>query len=122
MRHCAGKAPKDTIMKRLSIACLAALLLGLAAPATAQTNNAALVQFYQDYLALVSSSDYVTTSRDAPEVWDEHFDSIARNAGFTDAADAMAAGEAMAATDSDIASLRQAVAGKILQEYKPYQE
>lgn len=109
-------------MRTCALACLAALFLGLSSPAMAQTNKAALVQFYQDYLALVSSNDYVTTSRDQPEVWDERFDGIAKNAGFTDAADAMAAGEALAATDSDIASLRQAVAGKILQEYKPYQE
>jgi hypothetical protein len=111
-------------MQRRALASCAALLLvlALATPAAPQTNKAALVRFYQDYLTLVSSSDYVTTSRDQPEVWDERFDGIAKNAGFIDAADAMAAGEAMAATDSDIASLRQAVAGKILQEYKPYQE
>jgi hypothetical protein len=100
--------------------CLA--LIGLSAPLGAQTSKTALVQFYQNYLALVSSNDYITTSRDQPEVWDDRFDAIAKDAGFTDAADAMAAGETMAATDSDIASLRQQVAGKILQEYKPYQE
>lgn len=109
-------------MKKQLLAGIAALVLCLTAPALAQTNKAALVQFYEDYLSLVSSSDYVTTSRDAPEVWDERFDGIAKKAGFADAAEAMAAGEALAATDSDIANLRQAVAGKILQEYKPYQE
>ena len=88
---CWARALSPPSMQRRALACSAALLLtlALAGPAAPQTNKAALVQFYQDYLTLVSSSDYVTTSRDQPEVWDERFDGIAKNAGFTDAADAM---------------------------------
>ncbi len=101
-----------------AIAILAAL--ALAAPGQAATRDS-LVRFYKDYLTLVSASDYVTVSRDEPETWDSRFDAIARNAGFEDSAAAIAAGEAMGA-DSEIAGLRQAVAEKILQQYKPYRE
>jgi len=85
------------------------------------TDKSSLVQFYQNYLSLVSASDYVTTSRDSPEVWGEKFDGIARDAGFEDAAAALAAGEGLSA-DSDIAALRQAVANEIIQQYQPYRE
>jgi hypothetical protein len=80
-----------------------------------------VVKFYQSYLTLVSASDYVSTSRDDPDGWQQKFDGIAQNVGFEDAADAMAAGEAMGA-DSDVATLRQAVADKIVQQYQPYRE
>jgi hypothetical protein len=106
------------------IACLLAILasLSLAGSALAQTDTEKLVQFYNAYLALVSSSDYVSTSRDQPDVWDAKFDAIAKDAGFEDAAAAAAAGAEMSASDTTIASLRQDVAAKILQQYKPYLE
>lgn len=98
------------------------LTLSLALPVPAQTNKAALVQFYQAYMTLVSASDYVTVSRDQPETWDQRFDAIAQSAGFANAADAVAAGEELAASDTEIADLRLAVANKILQQYAPYKE
>lgn len=108
-------------MKRFAPILAALLILGLAAPAFAQTEKDRLVRFYNAYLGLVSSSDYVATSRDTA-VWEHKFDAIAKEAGFEDAAAASAAGETASASDADIASLRQAVAAKIVQQYKPYQE
>lgn len=105
---------------RLPLAVLAAWLL-LAGPAFAAASKANVVAFYQSYLDLVSASDYVTLSRDQPKTWDAKFDAAAQNAGFEDAAAALAAGDAYAA-DSDVAALRKAVADKILEQYKPYQE
>ena len=111
-------------MKKIAcvLALLAGLSLSLAGPALAQSQKDRLVQFYNAYLALVSSSDYVSTSRDEPEVWEAKFDAIAKQAGFDDAAAAMAAGADLSATDSDVASLRQAVTTEINQQYKPFQE
>jgi hypothetical protein len=109
-------------MKKLFLLLATCATLCLAGSALAQTvDKAKLVQFYQNYLALVSSGDYVTTSRDDPEGWDTKFDNIAKDAGFEDAAAAVAAGDTMS-SDPDIATLRKAVSDKILQQYKPYQE
>jgi len=104
---------------RILLLCTCLLLgLGSLALATDKTN---VLQFYQRYLVLVSASDYVTLSRDQPETWEQTFDGIAKQAGFEDAAAALAAGDGLAA-DSDIAALRQAVADKIVQQYQPYRE
>ena len=102
----------------LLAACAVLLVAGLVQAQTAKDN---LIQFYQNYLSLVSAGNYVTLSRDEPDAWQTAFDGIAKNAGFEDAAAALAAGEAMSA-DSDIASLRQAVADRIVQQYQPYRE
>jgi len=108
-------------MKKYCFLFALAVTLSLAAVASATTKDN-LVKFYQDYLALVSASDYVTVSRDQPETWESRFDTIAKNVGFEDAAAATSAGETAAGSDSDIAALRQSVADKILQQYKPYRE
>lgn len=108
-------------MKKLALLLAVLTVLGLAGSAAAQTDKDRLVQFYTAYLGLVSSSDYVATSRDT-ETWEAKFDAVAKAAGYEDAAAAAAAGEEMSASDSEIASLRQAVAEKILQQYKPYKE
>jgi|GEM_PF-1760511 len=102
---------------------VAALAFGalFAAPAPAGTAKENVVKFYQEYLALVSAGDYVAVSRDQPETWDAGFDAAAREAGFEDAAAALAGAEPLGA-DSDVAALRQAVADKILLQYKPYRE
>ncbi|MFU2207599.1 hypothetical protein [Solidesulfovibrio sp. C21] len=108
-------------MKKISIALAAAIVLTLAGLAPAATTKASVVDFYNAYLALVSSSDYVSLSRDTPEAFDAKFDSLARDAGFEDAAAALAAGEDYAA-DAEVAALRKAVADKILEQYAPYKE
>lgn len=108
-------------MKKFAPLLVALAILALAGPAAAQSEKDRLVQFYTAYLGLVSSSDYVATSRDT-ETWDSKFDAIAKEAGFEDAAAAAAAGEKMSASDTDVASLRQSVAEKIVQQYKPYLE
>lgn len=105
---------------RLAAFCLI-FLLGMPCPGLAGTAKENVVKFYQDYLTLVSASDYVPTSRDRPEEWEGRFNAIAKSAGFEDAAAALAASDAMGA-DSEIAALRQAVADKILLQYKPYRE
>lgn len=105
---------------RLAAIALAALLLCSATPGAAATKDN-LVKFYQEYLTLVSASDYVTLSRDNPEAFDAKFDAIAKSAGFEDAADALAAAESHG-NDNDIAALKQSVNDKILQQYKPYRE
>jgi hypothetical protein len=112
---------EDATMKKIATLLAVLAVLSLAGTASALTDKEKLVQFYESYLALVSSADYVATSRDT-ETWEAKFDTIAKEAGFEDAAAAAAAGEAMSASDSDIASLRQAVAEKIVQQYKPYME
>ena len=94
------------------------LTVSVCAQATDKTN---VVAFYQAYLELVSASDFVTSSRDDPDGFGERFDAVAKQAGFEDAAAALAAGDALK-TDSDVASLRQAVADKIVQQYQPYRE
>ena len=99
-----------------------ALCLAVAAPTGAfAAGKPEVVAFYQAYMGMVSASDYVPLSRDQPKTWDAKFDAAAQNAGFEDAAAALAAGDAYAA-DSDVAALRKAVADKILEQYKPYQE
>jgi hypothetical protein len=105
----------------LLAAALALALVALAAPAAQAASKADVVSFYQKYLDLVSASDYVSLSRDAPEAWDAKFDAAARSAGFEDAAAALAAGEEYAA-DSDVAALRQSVTDTINKQYKPYRE
>lgn len=108
-------------MKKLCLALTVATVLSLAHVCLAAGTKGDIVNFYNAYLSLVSAGNYVTLSRDTPDAWDAKFDAIARDAGFEDAAEALAAGEAYAA-DSDVAALRQAVADKILQQYKPYKE
>ncbi|EFL50247.1 conserved hypothetical protein [Solidesulfovibrio fructosivorans JJ]] len=108
-------------MKKISIALAAALVLTLAGLAPAATTKANIVAFYNAYLALVSASDYVPLSRDTPEAYDAKFDAIARDAGFEDAAAALAASEDYA-DDAEVAALRKAVADKILEQYRPYKE
>ncbi|MHC1789948.1 hypothetical protein [Solidesulfovibrio sp.] len=105
---------------RLSAIVLAALLVLAAQPGAAGTKEN-LVAFYEGYLALVSASDYVTLSRDDPEEFDAKFDAIAQKAGFEDSAAALTAAESLA-SDSEITALRQSVADKILQQYKPFRE
>lgn len=106
---------------RLPAIALAALLTFPVLPGFAASTKDNLVTFYQEYLALVSASDYVTLSRDEPEAFDAKFDAIAKKAGFEDSAAALTAAESMS-SDSDITTLRQAVADKILQQYKPFRE
>ncbi|EHJ49303.1 hypothetical protein DFW101_3304 [Solidesulfovibrio carbinoliphilus subsp. oakridgensis] len=108
-------------MKKIRLAPVCLVLLLWAGTAGAATTKDNLVKFYQSYLALVSAGDYVATSRDQPDVWDAKFDAAARDAGFENAADALAASETMA-SDSDIAALRQTVTDKILLQYRPYRE
>ncbi|MFP5257781.1 MAG: hypothetical protein ACLGQH_02040 [Acidobacteriota bacterium] len=105
---------------RLAAIALAALLLCCAQPGAAATKDS-VVKFYQSYLALVSSGDFVTLSRDQPEAYDAKFDAIAKDAGFEDSAAALAAAETYGG-DNDVASLKQAVNEKILLQYKPYRE
>lgn len=105
---------------RLSAIALAALLL-ITAQAGAATTKDNVVKFYQDYLTLVSASDYVTLSRDDPEAFDAKFNAIAKDAGFEDSAAALAAAESLGG-DSDITALKQSVTDKILQQYKPFRE
>ena len=108
-------------MKKSCIALAVAIVLSLPVPCPAAATKASVVSFYNAYLALVSASDFVTLSRDQPEAYDAKFDAIAKEAGFEDAAAALAAAESFAA-DSDIAALKLAVNDKILLQYKPYRE
>lgn len=108
-------------MKKRCLAVALAALLGLVGLAQAGTTKENLVKFYQDYLTLVSASDYVSVSRDHPDTWDAKFNAIAKDAGFEDSADALTASESMSG-DSDIAAMRKAVTDKILLQYKPYRE
>lgn len=105
---------------RLAAFALAAMLLCCTQSGAAATKDN-VVKFYQSYLALVSSGDFVTLSRDQPEAYDAKFDAIAKEAGFEDSAAALAAAETYAG-DNDVAALKQAVNDKILLQYKPYRE
>lgn len=106
-------------MKTRFLLLCAWVFLTVTAPALA-ADQGNVLQFYQSYLVLVSANDFVTLSRDEPEVWEAKFDGIAKDAGFEDAAAALAAGEDM--SDGAVAALRQAVAQKIVQQYEPYRE
>lgn len=108
-------------MRKLAPLLVLLAVLGLTGPASALTTKEQLVQFYQNYLALVSADDYVSSSRNT-DVWEAKCNAIARQAGFEDAAAAKAAGDTLSASDSDINALRQAVAAKIDQQYQPYME
>ena len=99
---------------------LTVLALAAALPAHAASKDD-VVKFYQGYLELVSASNFVTLSRDTPEAYDAKFDEVGKAAGFENSADALAAAEAYA-SDSQVASLKQAVADMILQQYRPYRE
>jgi len=105
---------------RFAAVALAALLL-IAAQTGAAATKDSVVKFYQNYLALVSASDFVTLSRDQPAAYDDKFDAVAKDAGFEDSAAALAAAETYAG-DSDVAALKQSVNDKILLQYKPYRE
>ena len=108
-------------MNALRRAALIALLsLACALPAGAASKDS-VVQFYQGYLELVSSSNFVSLSRDTPEAYDAKFDEVAKAAGFESSADALAAAESYAA-DSQVAALKQSVADMILQQYRPFRE
>ena len=102
-----------------AIALAALLLFGSQAGAATVKDN--VVKFYQDYLTLVSASDYVTLSRDDPDAFDAKFNAIAKTAGFEDSAAALTAAESLA-EDSDVAALKQSVTDKIMQQYKPFRE
>ncbi len=107
---------------RPNLLAAATLALTLLLPGAAEAaGKAEVVAFYQAYLSMVSASDYVALSRDQPDAWDAKFDAAAKNAGFEDSAAALAAGDAYAA-DAEVAALRQSVADKILEQYRPYRE
>lgn len=99
---------------------LTVLTLAAALPAAAASKDD-MVKFYQGYLELVSANNFVALSRDTPEAYDAKFDEVAKAAGFENSADALAAAEAYA-SDSQVASLKLAVADMILQQYRPYRE